>query len=155
IEVYEWQSDRTTKLTFGERYFANPTWSADGQFVVFASPQGGMWWARADGSGQPQPLTTDTTIQIPWSFSPDGKQLAFSEQNIQIWTIPLDAQAGQLKAGKPEPFIKDQFNDTEPSFSPDGKWLVYSSSEAGGISEVYVRPFPAQTPGQGGKWVIS
>lgn len=80
IQVYDWQNDRTTKLTFGERYFDYPAWSPDGQFVVFYAPQGGVYWARADGSGQPQPLTPNIAIQIPWSFSPDGKRLAFMEQ---------------------------------------------------------------------------
>jgi serine/threonine-protein kinase len=154
IQVYEWQNDRTTKLTFGDRGFNTPIWSADGQFVVFTSSQGGMFWARADGSGQPEPLTAGPATQVPSSFSLDGKRLAFVEP-LGIWTIPLDIQGGQLKAGTPEPFIKDQVNVGQPSFSPDGKWLAYASNEgARGIPEVYVRPFPAQ-PGQGGKWVIS
>ena len=157
IQVYEWQNDRTTKLTFGGRQYGYPAWSLDGQFIVFSAAQGGMFWTRADGSGQPQPLSPNTNVQIPWSFSSDGKRLAFMEQigNPQIWTVPLEEQGGQLKAGTPEPFLKDQFVDIEPSFSPDGKWLAYSSNEAGTNPEVYVRPFPPPASGQGGKWVIS
>ena len=36
---------------------------------------------RSDGSGKPQPLTQSKNIQYPWSFTPDGKRLAFYEQN--------------------------------------------------------------------------
>jgi serine/threonine protein kinase len=157
IEVYEWQSDRTTKLTFGGgRNYYGPVWSPNGQFVVFGAGQGGMFWTRADGAGQPQMLTQTRTTQYPWSFSSDGKRLAFMTGggNTQIWTMPIEEQGGQLKAGAPEPFLKDQFNDLLPSFSPDGRWLAYSSNESG-PSEVYVRPFPPLASGQGGKWVIS
>src|SRR5262249_43178189 len=38
---------------------------------------------------------------------------------------------------------------------PDGKWIAYQSSESGPRDEIYVRPFPASSSGQGGKWVIS
>ncbi len=56
IQVYEWQNDRTTKLTFGGIH-DSPVWSPDGQFVVFRG-SGGVVWTRADGAGQPQPLRT-------------------------------------------------------------------------------------------------
>jgi len=36
-------------------YFA-PVWSPDGRFVVFESSGNGLFWARADAGGQPQPL---------------------------------------------------------------------------------------------------
>jgi hypothetical protein len=159
IEVYEWQSDRTTKLTFGGRPYRNPVWSPDGQYVVFSSANGGgMFWTRADGAGQPQPLTTGKAApaQVPWSFSSDGKRLAYMEQTrgSQIWTLPIEEQNGQLKAGIPEQFLKTQSLDIQPAFSPDGKWIAYRSNETG-QGEVYVRPFPPPASGQGGKWVIS
>jgi serine/threonine-protein kinase len=116
-----------------------------------------MFWTRADGSGQPQQLIPGNSINIPWSFSPDGKRMAFMERSgtDQILTVEVEEQGGQLKAGKPEPFLKDSFNDTQPSFSPDGKWLAYTSTEVGSVAEVYVRRFPPPASGQGGKWVIS
>jgi Tol biopolymer transport system component/tRNA A-37 threonylcarbamoyl transferase component Bud32 len=154
IQVYEWQNDRTTKLTFGGIY-DNPIWSPDNQYVVFRSRilNGRMFWSRADGAGQPQPLAER---RIPWSFSPDGKRLAFVEQdtNLQIWTTPVEDQSGQLKAGTPEQFLKTQFDNIQPAFSPDGRWLAYRSTE-GTAPEVYVRPFPPPASGSSGQWVIS
>ncbi len=157
IQVYEWQSDRTTKLTFGGRAFVSPIWSADGRYVVFASaPDGRMFWTRSDGSGQPQQLM-EKPEQIPESFSPDGKRLAFTQQNTnqQIWTVPVEEQDGQLKAGAPQQFSKTQFPEAQPAFSPDGRWLAYTALESATTAEVYVRPFPPPASGQGGKWVIS
>ena len=156
IQVYDWQSDRTTKLTFGGGIHRVPIWSPDGQYVVFSSSLPvGMHWTRADGSGQPQRIIS--TQAIPSSFSPDGKRLAYVDSvgNYQIWTVPIEQQNGRLKMGTPEPFLSDNFVDANPTFSPDGKWLAYSSAEAGTRVEVYVRPFPPAASGQGGKWVIS
>ena len=115
-----------------------------------------MYWTRSDGAGQPQPLTQSKNPQDPWSFTPDGKRLAYVESagQWQIWTIPLEEQSGQLKAGNPEQFLKSQFNDRGPAFSPDGHWLAYHSDESG-KDEVYVRAFPLPASGQGGKWQIS
>jgi serine/threonine-protein kinase len=156
IWVYDAQRDAMTRLTFGGAVYYAPTWSPDGQYVVFLNANNGVFQARADGAGQPQALTQSKRNQIPWSFTPDGKRLAYSEvaTGSQIWTLPLEDQGGRLKAGTPEQFLKSSFSDSAPSFSPDGRWLAYHSNESG-KAEVYVRAFPPPSSGQGGKWQIS
>jgi Tol biopolymer transport system component len=162
VWVYDPQRDTNTRLTPGitsltpgaAGYFS-PVWSPDGRYVVFGSTDG-IVQARADGASQPQALTQSKSGQIPWSFTSEGKRLAYHEVtgNRQIWTVPLEDQGGQLKAGKPEPFLKSRFSDINPSFSPDGRWLAYYSDESG-QNEVYVRAFPPPSSGQGGKWQVS
>ena len=157
VWVYDPQRDAMTRLTFGGAVYDSPVWSPDGQYVIFMSYRNGIFQARADGASQPQALTGSKSIQVPWSFTPDGKRLAYVDYgtgNPQIWTVPLEDQGGQLKAGKPEQFLKSGFYDLAPSFSPDGRWLAYQSHESGKY-EVYVRAFPPPTSGQGGKWQIS
>jgi serine/threonine-protein kinase len=156
VWVYDLQRDAMTRLTFGGASYRWSTWSPDGQYVVFTSDGNGIFQARADGVRQPQVLTQGKPFQWPWSFTPDGKRLAYFEAagNYQIWTVPLEETGGQLKAGKPEQFLKNSFNDVFPSFSPDGRWLAYRSNESG-KEEVYVRAFPPPSSGQGGKWQIS
>jgi serine/threonine-protein kinase len=156
VWVYNPQRDTMTKLTFGEEAYNSPIWSPDGQYVVFSAPGMGISRTRADGAGQPQPLTQSREFQAPCSFTPDGKRLAYLENpgKWQIWTLPLEDQGGQLKAGKPEQFLKSQFYDYGPMFSPDGHWLAYQSDESGAI-EVYVRAYPPPVSGQGRKWQIS
>jgi Tol biopolymer transport system component/predicted Ser/Thr protein kinase len=158
VWVYDPQRDAMTRLTFGGGAYLYPIWSPDGQYVVFGRLRsGGIFQTRADGAGQPQALTQTKSTQAPSGFTPDGKRLAYMEQapaKVQIWTVPLEDQGGQLKAGKPEQFLKSGFRDGLPTLSPDGRWLAYTSNESGKL-EVYVRAFPPPSSGQGGKWQIS
>jgi serine/threonine-protein kinase len=159
IWVYDTQRDAMTRLTFGGGGYGYSIWSPDGQYVVFGFIGKGIFQARSDGAGQPQALI-EGKLQVPWSFTPDGKRLAYFEVtgNTQIWTVPLEEQGGKLKAGKPEQFLKSSSADISPAFSPDGRWLAYTSNESG-RDEGYVRAFPPPAPnsggGQGGKWQIS
>jgi serine/threonine protein kinase len=155
VWVYEPQRDTMTRLTFGGASYFDPVWSPDSQYVVFGRSTGGIFQVRADGAGQPQALTQTTAIQAPWSFTPDGKRLAFFESaaDYQIWTVPLEDQGGHFKAREPEQFLKSGFSDSGPSFSPDGRWLAYVSNESG-KDDVYVRAFLPHSSGQG-KWQVS
>jgi serine/threonine protein kinase/Tol biopolymer transport system component len=155
VWVYDQQRDAMTRLTFGGAAYVNPIWSPDGQHVVFSSLGNGIFQARADGASLPQALTQSNSTQIPFSFTPDGKWLAYmGTPGIQTWTVRLDEEGGQLKAGKPEQFIKSSFSDRYPRFSPDGRWLAYQSNESG-KDEVYVRTFSPLLSGKGGKWQVS
>jgi Tol biopolymer transport system component/predicted Ser/Thr protein kinase len=157
IAIYDPQRDAMTKLTFGGAPVDNPIWSSDGRFVIFNSVGVGLAWARADGAGQPQPLINSKSLLVPWSMSPDGKQLAFFEVGAAdgwIYTLEVTQESGALQAGKPARFFESKFVDVQPVFSPDGRWIAYQTSNAG--KEVVVRPFPppaASAPG--GKWQVS
>ena len=154
IQVYEWQSGRTTNLTFGGATYNYPVWTPDGLNLVFQANNGNMYSALADGSGQPQLLApAKAPAQIPFSFSPDGKRLAVMQPvsgKFQLWTIPIDQQGGQVRAGTREQFLRSESIDVTPEFSPDGKWLAYESYQPNG-SQIFVRP----SSGQGGQWVVS
>jgi serine/threonine-protein kinase len=158
IWVFDLQRFTMTRLTFGGGNVYS-IWSPDGRYVVFNSIGKGIFQVRSDGAGQSQALS-EGKLQTPWSFTPDGKRLAYFEvtANTQIWTVPLEEQGGRLKAGMPKQFLKSSSTDLSPTFSPDGRWLAYTSNESG-RDEVYVRAFPPPPPesggGQGGKWQIS
>jgi Tol biopolymer transport system component len=104
-------------------------------------------------------LTQSRKLQIPYSFAPDGKRLAFDEysgysgstgiETVPVESAPADIAAG-LRAGKPDVFLQTPFDESHGAFSPDGRWLAYRSNESG-VFEVYVRAFPDR----GGRWQIS
>jgi serine/threonine-protein kinase len=151
--IRDWQRGSKTLLSRGLDANGCPVWSPDGRFIVFESA-GGMFWARADGSGNPQALTRSKGLQIPSSFSPDGTRLAYAELTptaAEIRIVRVASASGQLRAGESETFLKTPtVTGSFPVFSPDGRWLAYSNA-AGGVYEVYVRPFPDT----GMQWQIS
>jgi Tol biopolymer transport system component len=155
IWVYEPERDAMTRLTSGGGLFTNPVWTRDGRHVVYALLGGGLRWSRADGAGQPQVLHTGI-IEIPTAFSWDGTRLVYfvPDGNPQIWSVPIEADGGGLKAGKPQRFLTTKSNDVDGTLSPDGRWLAYSSDESG-IDEVYVRPFTASGSAGSERWQIS
>ena len=152
--VYDSQRDAMSRLTFGGANYGYPVWSPDGRFLVFyGAGLGGLYWMRADGASAPQQLTRSQNPQFPWSFSPDGKRLAFADLTMSggdIWTVTIENDGGVLKAGRPEPFLQTSANEIYPAFSPDGRWIAYRTFESG-TSEIQVRAFPDK----GGKWLIS
>ena len=155
VWVFDTGRDAMTRLTFG-RYNIEPKWSPDGQSIVFSTLGKGLFRVRADGASQPQALTLAKTFLRPWSFTPDGKRLAYYETSVansQILTLRLVDEGGQWKGGQPEPFSRNA-SPGNSHRSSDGRWLAYDSDESG-RTEVYVRAFPPPASGQGGKVQIS
>ena len=152
---YEWQRSTMTRLTFDVGGGTlNPVWSTDGHYVVSQGKQGGIFWTRSDGGGKPQPLTQSKTLQLPFSFTRDGKRLSYMEPTeglkSALWTVPIESDGTGLRAGQPELFLKTAFDNRQPMFSPDGHWMAYASDESGNL-QVYVRAFPDT----GSQWQIS
>jgi serine/threonine-protein kinase len=142
VWVYQLGRGSMTRLTFGGGY-GNPLWTADGRYIVFRATRG-ISWTRADGTGQPQPMTRGDHQQIPWSFSADGKRLIFVEATsgkAVLWTLLVESDRSGLRAGKAEMFLQEPFAVRAPVFSPDGRWLAYQSNKSGAY-EVYVQAFP-------------
>lgn len=150
IWIYSLAHDTLTRLTFDGNSLI-PAWARDGKRVAFASGKGGLlnfFWKPADGSGAEERLSTSEFLQIPGSFTPDGRAFLFSESapktGQDIWVLPLEGDR------KPRVFLQTQFNEITPQVSPDGRWVAYNSDESGRY-DVYLQPFP----GPGGKHQIS
>lgn len=144
IFVAEHEPNRLTPITSGDGIHMAPVWSPDGQFIVYDGADG-IWSVAADGTGKPQRLTESGNRQMPMSFTPDGRRLAFGEispaTGFDLWTVALERGKDGLKAAKPEPFLVTTGFEIYPVFSPDGKWIAYGSNKSGKW-EVYARSFP-------------
>ncbi len=141
IWLYDFSRDAWTVLTSDWDNF-EPIWTPDGAQVTFMSNREGplnLFSMPADGSGQLERLTTSERDQTPFSWSPDGRFLAFGEGGI--WILPREGDR------KPKLLLSSAGG---ARFSPDGRWLAYVSWESN-IPDVYVRPFP----GPGPRWQIS
>ncbi len=148
IWIYDLARGTLTPLTFEGRN-GSPVWSPDGARVAFLTGGQGISWKPWDGSGEVEQLVTpgkNAEWQLPSSFSPDGKLLAFVQQNprterdIWIW----------LSEGEVSPLLATSSDERMPMFSPDGRWLAYLSDQSGRY-EVYIMPYP----GPGGATQIS
>ena len=143
VAFYELRDGRAVRSANSAAKYAFALWSPDSRFVVMGDATG-IAWAQADGA-EPQSLLRGGTIQLPWSFTPNGDRLAYHQLNpasaFDLWTVPIRSDDHGLHAGTPEPYLRSVSYEVFPAFSPDGRWLAYGSNE-GGPSEVYVRRFP-------------
>lgn len=141
VSVYDLARGTMTPLTFSSPECVTPVWTPDGKRIACArlSSAGlgtGMAWLPSDGTGSMERLTKESKArQIPSSWSPDGRTLAFLQYSTttgaccEIWMLPVSA-SGQ--PGEPKPFLHGQQDSYfGPAFSPDGHWLAYSSYESG------------------------
>jgi serine/threonine-protein kinase len=159
VWVYEWARDTLTRLTFDPGDDRKPVWTPEGRRITFASTRENsplnLYWQRADGTGEVQRLTESPNLQLPASWHPSGRYLAFHETHSQtgddLMILPVAGnEISGWKPGKPTVYLNSRALEVGPMFSPDGRWIAYTSNESG-RNEIFVRPFP----GPGGKWQIS
>jgi Tol biopolymer transport system component len=143
--IYDLSRNTMTRF-FYEAGGESPVWTPDSTRIAFYSSLAGtrgLFWKPAGGSGAEERLTLTEVRTQPFSFSPDGRFLAFVEQNSSTgWDIGILPLEGERK---PQTFLRTPFNESTPMVSPDGRWLAYTSNESGRY-EIYVQPFPA--PGE-------
>ena len=151
IWVWDMSRETLTPLTFTEGSAVYPTWTADGQRVVFGSDNFDsgrfrLFWKAADGTGDAELLADGETI-TPLSSSPDGEHLVFREGAWDVGVLSLQGPGEPAST----PLLTGPFNERNAEVSPQGRWLAYESDESGQY-EIYVRPFPNV---EGGRWQIS
>jgi serine/threonine-protein kinase len=152
ICIYDFEWGTLTRLASGDSPFF--AWTPDSRWVTFGFFDGGkygIYRVRADSSAQPELLLASESAMHPFSWTPDGKTLLYTqlEQGVlHIYVLPFSGNGGESKPRRL--FAARSFEERSPELSPDGKWLAYFSSESG-KDEVYVVPFP----GPGARTTIS
>ncbi len=146
IWIYDLKRGTSIRLT-SDGGHAWPVWSPDGQRVAFYTESQGasnLFWQPVDGSMRPERLTTSPYHQRPASWSPDGKELVYSQGHPttlgDIWVTSLNGARASPRA-----IVQERFDELFPELSPNGRWLAYASNESGRY-EVYVRPYQGPGP---------
>ena len=141
IYVMDINGKNPRRLTNNRDADWHPSWSPDGERIVFCSKRDGgvtaeIYVMDADGSN-PQRLTNNLHSDHSPSWSPDGERIVFcSVDDIYV----MDADGGNQQK-----LTQGGRADCSPSWSPDGKRIVFSAERAGhfkgdhGITyEIYV-----------------
>jgi len=111
---------------------SNPTWSPDGQWVVFARNR------AAELEKSPNAGSIVLTPQECEEFLKRGKEFKY-----ELWRVPFNAGKG----GKAEPLRGASGNGRSnyfPKYSPDGRWIVFCQASNYMLlqpdSELYIIP---------------
>jgi dipeptidyl aminopeptidase/acylaminoacyl peptidase len=139
-----------TRLAFDGTLNYRPSWSPDGQSILFISDMSGrtaLYRIAADGSTTAELVHDDARAVDEGALSEDGRWLVYrsgSGGGRDVHGLRLGAESAvALAAG--------QFEEFSPTLSADGRWLAYASYETG-RTEVYVRPFPQAASA---RWQVS
>jgi Tol biopolymer transport system component len=130
--------ERATQLTaMSGTNMVHPSWSPDGERIVFASNEDGdeeLYIVSASG-GEVQRLTDNGAIDTSPEFSPDGDLIAFtSDMDSPGFT---EVYAYSLEADTITRLTDDAGNNYAPGWSPDGSQIAYVSDKSGD-GDIYV-----------------
>ncbi len=90
--------------------------------LAFSDESGELEFCRipANGVGEIVPLTNDGKVfRFEGVPSPDGKRVAYTDKNYQLWIYDIE-QKKQTRAA-----VSTEDNFTDLRWSPDSRWLAY------------------------------
>lgn len=105
------------------------SYTRDGQWVAWATPDGGLWRSRADGTENLQLSFPPLRAALP-QWSPDGKRLCLNRQQsgAPMGLMLVSAEGGPAQEAVPG----DQGIQADGAWSPDGRRLAFGRLPTGG-----------------------
>jgi eukaryotic-like serine/threonine-protein kinase len=147
VDIWTYDLVRKTlnRLTDSPSWDAYPLWQPGMRWVAFSSMREGpaSIYRQDLRTGAVEKLVASQYPTYPRSWSPDGRILAYEEENPQTG---FDIWIYDAASGARTPFLRTSYNESGAEFSPDGRFIAYESGEAGDQTEIYVRPYPEINP---------
>lgn len=116
----------------------DPSWSPDGQQIVFATEEAldpytrhsvsTLWIVAASGDSAPRKVSDGDAIQPAWS--PSGRRIAYWRQaggQRDVFTMAADGTDAR-------PIASDAPLDWSATWSPDGRYLYFASDRGGSMN---------------------
>jgi serine/threonine protein kinase len=146
IYISDLQGQNVRPVTNVTEGACQPSWSPDGQKLVFVSPctenlaisaappaNTGMYLINADGTGL-TPLTNVPGSDFEPAWSPDGERIAFTsvrDGNMQVYLMEVETQ-DVTRLTFPEVFGSDSDAEArQPAWSPFGNQLLLAVKRVG------------------------
>jgi Tol biopolymer transport system component len=128
-----------------DRFSFSPTWSADGEWLVYDGGDSGTLPSEVRGlclttvEGPNNAVLTNNTNDHYPVWSPDGTKIAFMHWKHDHWEIFIINADGSDRhpLTSSSNYVKPVANNVAPEWSPDGKQIVFLSDRSGGW-EFYV-----------------
>ncbi len=141
IYILDLENGETRRITDSLSYDASPSWSPDGQWIVYETYENGNLDLRissaVDPAQVPIQLTNDGFLNHSPAWSPQGRQVAFVSNRSgedEIWLVQLDkADADRFINASNRPLSRED----HPTWSGDGSRLAWSSSGGNSPSGIY------------------
>jgi Tol biopolymer transport system component len=132
----------STPTSFIDTYSVDPTWSPDGQFVIYSGPDIGTQFAvkaaTAESTAHPLPELLLTRGARHLALLPGGRKMVFLQGEIQhknLWIVDLETGALQQLTHMPAEFDVRDFD-----LSADGAEVILERAQARSDVVVIDRP---------------
>jgi len=137
VTVNTWIADlpkRTQKqLTFDREFVGYPCWSPDGRELAFEVRRGDdvLVGVVPSAGGTPELVIEKRGLSWPFSYSPDGRYVAFAGYRDDTWNVWLLERATRQERRLTQNRRLDVYM-RYPSWSPRGDRIVYEQAETRG-----------------------
>ena len=137
ITINTWVADLKTgtqqKLTFDREFIGYPCWSPDGSELALEVRRGDDIFVGVmpSAGGAPELLNEKRGLSWAFSYSPDGRRIAFAgyrEDTWNLWWIDRKSREERRLTDNTRLDVYIRF----PSWSPKGNQIVYEQAETRG-----------------------
>lgn len=132
-QIYLVNADGSGVVLFGQSNFY-PEWSPDGSTLLFFVLSNVGWdiFTMNVEESQPKQLTDSSASKAHTTWSPDGTQITYVDEDPPVVIIMNSNGANKRQ-------LVDFYSSVDPEWSPDGQWIAFAGkSKQTSYYQVYI-----------------